>query len=97
MANQGTEFFNKYFQALMQEEDIELYYTFNQTKASIVERLIRTLKTKMWRYFTPKKTMRYIDVLPELVHANIHSVYRSIKAKPVDVTVENEKKAWHTL
>jgi hypothetical protein len=81
----------------MKEEDIELYNTYNETKASIVERLIRTLKTKMWRYFTAKKTMRYVDMLPDLVYSHNHSVHRSIKTKPVDATAENAKKVWHTL
>ena len=97
MTDQGTEFFNRHFQALMKEKDIVLYNTYNETKASIVERLIRTLKTRMWRYFTAKKTMRYIDMLPDLVYSYNHSVHRSIKTKPVDVTVDNEKKVWHTL
>jgi hypothetical protein len=97
MTDQGTEFLNKHFRALMKEEDIELYNTYNETKASIVERLIRTLKTKMWRYFTAKKTMRYIDMLPRSVYSYNHSVHRSIRTKPVDVTTENEKKVWHTL
>ena len=57
MTDQGTEFLNRHFKALMKEEDIELYNTYNETKASIVERLIRTVKTKMWRYFIAKKTM----------------------------------------
>jgi transposase InsO family protein len=47
MTDQGTEFLNKHFRELMKEEDIELYNTYNETKASIVERLIRTLKTKI--------------------------------------------------
>ena len=81
----------------MKDKDIELYNTFNKTKASIVERLIRTLKTKMWRYFTAEKTMRYVDMLPDLVYSYNHSVHRSIKTKPVNVTFENEKKVWHTL
>ena len=52
MTDQGTEFFNKSFQTLLKNEDIELFNTFNETKAPIVERVIRTFKTKMWRYFT---------------------------------------------
>ena len=97
MTDQGTEFLNQHFRALMQKEDIELYNTYNETKASIVERLIRTLKTKMWRYFTAKKTMRYIDILPDLVYSYNFSVHRSIKIRPADVTTKNEKKIWHTL
>ena len=41
--------------------------------------------------------MRYIDMLPDLVYSYNHTVYRSIKKKPADVTVENEKQVWHTL
>ena len=57
ITDQGTKFFNKYFKALLKDEDIELYNRYNETKASVVERLIRTLKTRMWRYSTAKKTM----------------------------------------
>ena len=97
MTDQGTEFFNGYFKALMKEKEIDLCNTYNETKTSIVERLIRTLKTKMWRSFTAKKTMRYIDVLPDLVYSCNHSVHRSIKMKPAQVTADNEKQVWHTL
>ena len=97
ITDQGTEFFNKHFKALLKDKDIELYNTYNETKASIVERLIRTLKTRMWRYFTAKKTMRYIDILPDLVYSYNHTVHRSIKMRPTDVTVDNEKQIWHTL
>ena len=97
ITDQGTEFFNKHFKALLKDEDIELYNTYNETKASVVERLIRTLKTRMWRYFTAKKTMRYIDTLPDLVYLYNHTIHRSIKRKPVDVTAKNKKQVWHTL
>ena len=63
--DQGTEFLNRHVQAFMNEENIHLYTTYNETKASIVERLIRTLKIGMWRYFTAKKTMRYVDLVPD--------------------------------
>ena len=65
MMDQGTEFFNKVFQTLLRNEHIQLFNTYNETKASVVERVICTFKTKMWRYFTAKKTMRYIDMLPD--------------------------------
>ena len=97
MTDQGTEFFNKHFQTFLNSKDIQLYHTFNETKASVVERVIRTFKTKMWRYFTAKKTMRYIDMLSDLVNSYNHSVHRSIKTKPVLVNADNEEQIWHTL
>ena len=42
-------------------------------KASIAERFNRTLKEKLWRYFTKKNTLRYREPLPHLVHAYNHS------------------------
>ena len=81
----------------MKEEEIQLYNTYNETKASVVERVIRTLKTRMWRYFTAKRTMRYIDVLPDLVDSYNRSKHRSIQKKPINVTQNNEREVWHTL
>ena len=95
--DQGTEFFNKHFKALMKKEEIHLYNTYNETKASVVERVIRTLKTRMWRYFTAKKTMRYIEVLQDLVDSYNRSKHRSIQKKPINVTQKNEREVWHTL
>jgi hypothetical protein len=43
---------------------MHLFTTYNEeTKASIVEGFNRTLKTKMWKYFTHRETLTYVDVL----------------------------------
>ena len=70
---------------------------YNETKASILERVIRRLKTKMWRYCSANKTMRYIDKLPDIIYAYNHSVHRGIKVELVNVNAQNEKRIWHTL
>ena len=54
-------------------------------KAAIVERFNRTLKTKMWKYFTAKSTNRYVDVLQSLVDGYNSSHHRSIGMRPADV------------
>ena len=97
MTDQGTEFFNKSFQALLKNEDIQLFNRFKETKASIVERVIRTFKSKMWRYFMAKKMMRYLEMLPDLVYSYNHSRHRSIKMKPALVNTENEDDVFHML
>ena len=66
-SDQGKEFTNKEF--LNAFKDIYFFTTRNtDTKASIVERFQRTLKARMWRYFTRNKTRRYVDILPDLVY-----------------------------
>ena len=68
--DQGLEFLNKSVQALLKKHGIHHFSTHNaETKASIVERFNRTLKTRMWRYFTKHQTWRYIDVLQDLVQS----------------------------
>ena len=51
--DKGTEFLNRSLQKLLKEHGVHHFATHNEeTKASIVERFNRTLKTRMWRYFT---------------------------------------------
>ena len=67
--DKGTEFKNKEFQNFLKTKKIHFFTTENpETKASIVERFQRTLKTRMWKYFTHHRTLRYVDILPKLVH-----------------------------
>ena len=58
--DKGTEFTNR----VLKEHDVHFFTTYNEeTKASIVERFNRTLKTKMWKYFTHRETLTYVEVL----------------------------------
>ena len=93
----GTEFTNRNFQNLLKEKDIAFYTTHNETKASVVERFNRTMKTRMFRYFTDRNTRRYIDILDDLVLSYNRKKHRSIDMAPRDVTDETELKVWNTL
>jgi len=73
-------------------------YTLNsEMKASVVERFNRTLKNKMWRYFTFKQSLRYIDVLQDLVNSYNSSYHRSIKNSPNKIKKSNEKETYKIL
>ena len=61
--NKGTEFVNESFQQYLKKKDIQFYTANNEPKASVVERVNRTLKSKLYRYFTAVNSLRYIDVL----------------------------------
>lgn len=89
--DKGTEFLNKHFQSLLRKNAIRFYTSENDDiKASVVERFNRTLKTKMWKYFTYKNTHRYIDVLEDLLCSYNNTYHRSIGMTPSEVTLENE-------
>ena len=57
--DKGTEFINRKFQTFLKKHNIRFFTTQNETKVSIVERFNRTLKTKMWKYFTANNTLKY--------------------------------------
>ena len=93
----GKEFYNKTFQRLLERHDIKHFSTSNETKASIVERFNRTLKTNMWRYLTASNSRRYVDKLQDMVHAYNRSYHRSIKMTPASVVKDNEQMVFNTL
>jgi transposase InsO family protein len=95
--DKGTEFINRQFQTFLKKHDIQFFTTYNETKASIVERFNRTLKTKMWKYFTANNTLKYVDILQKLVKSYNHSRHRSIGTRPIDVNKNNENIVWQTL
>ena len=78
----SKEFYNKTFEALMTRKGIHHFSTSGDTKASVVERFNRTLKKRMYRYFTVKNTLKYLPVLKELVTGYNRSYHRSIKMAP---------------
>lgn len=89
--DKGTEFKNREFQTFLKSKHIHFFTTENpETKASIVERFQRTLKSRMWKYFTHHRTLRYVDVLPKLVHGYNQAYHRSIKRAPASVNTKNE-------
>ena len=93
--DKGKEFLNKEFQKMLKEEDIHFFTTHNtETKASIVERFQRTLKGRMWKYFTHQKTRRYVEVLPRLVKGYNSTKHSTIGRAPRDVTHQNVLDVW---
>lgn len=97
-SDKGTEFVSKDVQKYFKSKNINYYTTNNpDIKASIVERFHRTLKTKMWRYFTYKNTYRYIDILQDLLYAYNHGYHTSIKMSPSEVNSTNIKTVWNNL
>ena len=65
--DKGTEFINESFQQYLKKQGIQFYTAKNEPKAAVVERVNRTLKSKLYRYFTGVTSLRYTDVLQDIV------------------------------
>ena len=84
--DKGKEFCNKHVQQL-----VELYSTENEEKYSVVERWNRTMKEKMFEYFTVNSTRKYIDILDEFVNSYNNTNHSSIKMTPTEPAKEKTK------
>lgn len=93
----GTEFYNKHFRKILDQYKIVHFSTSNETKASVVERFNRTLKSRMWRYLTSVNSRRYIDVIDDLINSYNHTYHRSIKTTPASVNEDNAKEVFQIL
>ena len=87
--DKGREFLNASLQQLLAGGEggppVEHFTTWSDMKAAVVERFNRTLKARMWQYFTEHQTHHYMGILPRLVEAYNKSPHRSIGTSPVSV------------
>lgn len=90
----GKEFWNRSVKDFMQQNNIKMFSTGSGQKASIVERFNRTLKTRMFKYFTANNTLKYVDVLESLLNSYNSRKHRIIGVAPRHVSKGNEKEIW---
>ena len=89
--DKGKEFYKKHVKA-------QLYSTENEEKSSIVERWNRTMKEKMFKYFSANNTKKYIDLLDEMVNNYNNTKHSSIKMTPVEASnKKNKNRVWLNL
>jgi len=72
---------------MLKHEGIQLHVCKNpDVKYSVVERVQRTLREKFKKYFTFKKSYKYIDVLHKFVKAYNDTVHTTTGIAPSKVT-----------
>ena len=74
------------------QENIHLFTTLNSdTKVNVAERVIKTAKGVMYRYFITQRTHRCIEVLQDIVKSYNATPRRSLNnIAPKDVNKNNE-------
>ena len=80
----GREFYKNSFKKWLQDNDIVMYSTNNKGKSVFVERFIRTIKNKTYKYMTSISKNVYIDKLNDVVKEYNNIFHTSIKMKPTD-------------
>lgn len=95
--DKGREFLNKDVQTFLKDKAIHHFSSESDQKAAMVERFNRTLKSRMYRYFTANNTYRYVDVLDDLVDGYNHAKHRTIGMAPSDVKAKHELQIWQRM
>lgn len=82
----GTEFYNSCFKKICLKYRINHYSTFSTKKASIAERFIRTLKSKLFKTFSYNGNYQWIGhTLDHIMHDYNHKKHSTIGIAPVNV------------
>ena len=93
LVDRSREFYNKDVQ-----KRVELCSTENEEKSCVIERFNRTIKEKMFKYFSAINTRKYVDVLDLLVEQYNNTIHSAIKMTPKEASrKETENKVWRNL
>ena len=84
--HKGSEFYNRSIKLWLEVNAIELYWPHNEGKpVATVERFIKTLINKVYKYMTLVSKNVYIDKLDYIVKKYNDTYHSTIKMKPVDL------------
>ena len=83
--DKGSEFYTKSMKLWLEKNAVEMYSTHNEGKSVVVERFIRTLKNKIYKYMASISKNVYNDKLHDIVNRYNNTYHSTIKMKSVDV------------
>ena len=75
--DKGSEFYINQFKKWLKDNDISMYSTRNEGKSVVAERLIKTLKNKVFKHMSSISRNNYYDALDDLLKSTIiHTIVR---------------------
>ncbi|KAL3107685.1 hypothetical protein niasHT_011698 [Heterodera trifolii] len=92
--DRGLEFVAKPLKEFYAEKGIQKFETSSKKKAAVAERAIRTLKTRLYKYFSANNTSVWVDVVPKFLNAINNSVCRVTGLRPNDISDTNARDVW---
>ena len=90
----AKDFTSECFKENLKSKDIVHIVTHSEKQANYVERFIKTLKSKIFRYMIEKNSPRYIDILQKIVDSYNRTWHSGIRSEPINVTKQNERRLW---
>ena len=93
--DQGKEFENRALHSYLLTIGSRQFSVKSDYKAALVERFHRTLRARMWRYFTANNTKRYVEVLPLLLKSYNNRPHAALDGYTPAQVVHDSQLQWH--
>ena len=81
----GSEFYNRSMKLWLDDNQVEMYLMHNEEKSVVAEGLIRTLKSRVYKYKISISKNKDINKLDDIVNEYNNTYHKTIKMKPIDV------------
>jgi len=89
--DRGSEFVNQQVKNFLSQRGIYFFLLNPPIKGAIIERFHRTLWNLINRYQKIHETLRFIDVLPQLLDNYNNKIHSRLKMAPNEVTEDNQE------
>ena len=82
--DQGRDFYNKFMQEWLDNNDILIYSTHNEDKSVIAKMFVKTLKSKIYRNMTANDSKSYLIYLNKLIDQYNNAYHHSVNKKSIN-------------
>lgn len=89
--DKGMEFAADIVRNYFKNLGIKQFFAANETKASSIERALKSIKIKLHKYFLEKQHHRWVDILQDVVTSYNNSVHRSLGVTPNEANSADEE------
>lgn len=95
-SDDGSEFKGQ-FEKLLKKYDIKKIIARQSVKASIIERVHRSLRSRIIKYMHHNNTIKYINVLQDIINNYNNTIHSSTGFAPNKVNARNDYKVFYNL
>lgn len=96
-SDRGAEYTNGVVRAYLRELGVKQIFAYNELHANYIERWNRTMENKLYKYFYEHQTLRYVDVLDDMVASYNATIHSTINMAPRDVTDANSREIYERV
>jgi len=76
---------------------VKHYLAYSPYHANYAERCVRTVKSKLFKYFTKTETVNWLSVLDEMADSLNSTIHSTTKMAANDITIKNEREVYEKV